>query len=145
MECRERLLESTTKMPFVRKPSFFASEMIPSFSWPSGSSVYLLKRGAMIRGERTFMTSSKTVMAPKAQTHQNLPVLSMNQKRPNSTGMPMSAERAKPFTMSRRKRRGVVLLNPKRASMEKVEYREKGSSTSQKMKDTKAMKSTPWK
>ncbi len=114
-------------------------------SSPSGRGVNLLNSGAMIRGASTFITSSKAVMAPNAQIHQNLPVRSMNQNSARRIGIPSTAEIASPFRRSITQIRSVVLLKPKRASMEKVAYREKGSPTSQNRNETAAMKTIPWR
>ena len=59
--------------------------------------------------------------------------------------MPITAETARPLSMSRTNSRGVVLLKPNRASRTNVEYTENGKRMTPKKNETEAMKRMPWR
>ena len=80
----------------------------------------------MTSGARTLMTSWNAVIAPNAQIHQSGPVRSMNQKRPEQDGDADHRGDGEALQHVDDEELGVVLLNPNRASMAKIEYTEKG-------------------
>src|SRR5581483_5606015 len=119
-----RLTNVTEPTMTVFLPQHSTGVMSAALVFPSGGK--RLQSGMIHVGVTYCTTTTKLAVASEAQSHALRPARSKTQSTTARSPPPRTADSAAPFATSAQKVRGVVVLNPKRASMTNVDHQRKG-------------------